>query len=504
MNLTSKRLVQFVAGCASLCVLTASATDYVSDSFESGGDGLTNGVSGMPIGQYKSIPSQDGNSTSYVWQAQSGDASCLTNIDNSSFSGGEFRPITNATHDLVLNLATEGQTLTRALDGNATNDFYNNGPYYVDSLIQFTPSEDNPTISDSSVKAALFVNASSNLCVYHSYTPDGGGTFVATNSDLNVHIDPTSWYRVTIKLGQIPEAGGKTGYQLFLNGMLVTNDAAIDETASHPGTWFVNPATSLDATLLSSVSFQGTGMIDELVVTDSPAPFSSATPTGVLLTLAFDPTKLFVSVDGSTVNSNDTVVSGSTLVMNTVDWYQINSITGDGVTYDNVDGTIGAALCTNSATTVHADAAGRTATIAVGLFSGWPEGSGTYTNYPMSQVATWASMHGVSVSDAYANMGSYLDDYLFNVDPGTDPKLVIASISVDNNNNQYTVVVTNTLNAAFSDVGSRGGKLFYETTDSLSQNFGGTTNVDITATGSVSTNTISMPGSSVFIKFFVQ
>jgi len=382
------------------------------------------------------------------------------------------------------------------LDGNVTNNFYSS-PYYVDTLIQFTPSEDNPTISDTSVKAAIFVNSSSNLVVFH-----GDEAHNTSFTDVGLHIDPTQWYRLTIQLGKLSGEGVEyTGFKVYVNGVCITNDVAATDDLYYPGTWFINPSTSSD---FSSVSFQGTGMIDELVATDSPAPFSSATPTGVLLTLAFDPTKLFVSVDGSTVNSNDTVVSGSTLVMNTVDWYQINSITGDGVTYDNVDGTIGAALCTNSATTVHADAAGRTATIAVGLFSGWPEGSGTYTNYPMSQVATWASMHGVSVSDAYANMGSYLDDYLFNVDPGTDPKLVIASISVDNNNNQYTVVVTNTLNAAFSDVGSRGGKLFYETTDSLSQNFGGTTNVDITATGSVSTNTISMPGSSVFIKFFVQ
>eukprot|EP00825_Cyclidium_porcatum_P024673 TRINITY_DN27049_c0_g1_i1.p1 TRINITY_DN27049_c0_g1~~TRINITY_DN27049_c0_g1_i1.p1 ORF type:complete len:244 (-),score=-11.71 TRINITY_DN27049_c0_g1_i1:2-733(-) len=238
MNLTSKRMLQFIAGCAGACALTASAVDpvtYVSDSFEpSAGNGTTNGYAGMLISQYKAQPIGDFLlTTNYMWVSAAGDVSSLV-LTNSTYEA-TTRPLTNEMGSLVLNLATEGQTLTRVLDGNITNDFYTGGPYYVDTLIKFTPSEDYPTNNiDSSVKAAVFVNVSSNLVVYH-----GDEAHKTLSTDLGISIDPTQWYRLTIQLGKLAGEGiDYTGFKIYLNGIAITNAAAATDNLEYPGTWF--------------------------------------------------------------------------------------------------------------------------------------------------------------------------------------------------------------------------------------------------------------------------
>jgi len=154
MNLTSKRMLQFIAGCAGACALIATAADpvfYVADSFEGG-------AVDQPIAEYKCIPgTPDGNGvviTNFLWSLVEGDASKLVaNVG----SYPDTRPISDpVTTDLVLNLETEGQTLTRTLDDGAVKNFgIGNDPVFVDTLIKFTPSEDDPTIDDSNVKAAV-------------------------------------------------------------------------------------------------------------------------------------------------------------------------------------------------------------------------------------------------------------------------------------------------------------------------------------------------------------
>ena len=62
MNLTSKRMLQFLSVCAGAFALTASAqTIWVSDNFEADGAGLTNAVIGNAAGMYKA----------YVWDISS-------------------------------------------------------------------------------------------------------------------------------------------------------------------------------------------------------------------------------------------------------------------------------------------------------------------------------------------------------------------------------------------------------------------------------------------------
>lgn len=485
MNLTSKRLVQFMAGCASLCALNASATDYVSDSFEN-----PEGSNGWPVVSYKMTWDITHTVATNNWQAQSGDASTLTNVDNSAFNGTEFRPITNAAaQSLVLNLATEGQTLTRVLDGNSTNNFHNNGPYYVDTLIQFTPSEDTPTISDNNVKAAIFVNAISNLVVYH-----GSESSATSFTDVGLHIDPTQWYRLTIQLGKLSGEGVEyTGFKVYVNGVCITNAVAATDDLEYPGTWFINPSSSSD---FSSVSFQGTGMIDELVVTDSPTPFKSAAPTAILLTLAFNDTYVSVSQNGSPISNGGTVESGSTIAIQAANWYEIASVTGTGdAAFSGTPAPgalVGATTGTVSATSV------QTLTITAQVYSASSSiSTGLGTSAPANKVAAWAVANNLSSGSLTSDM---YDDYLFNVATNTNPKLVIASISTDSGANTCKVVVTNTANVAFNTIN---GSLLYKTTDSLSTAFSSGTSIPLSGTGTAVTNTVSL-GDAAFFKFSVE
>ena len=186
MNLTSKRMLQFLSVCAGAFALTASAqTIWVSDNFEAEGAGLTNAVIGNAAGMYKAyvwdISSQQ-TATNLAWEAGAGDASTIQAFEGSYTKN--TRPIAEANaQEQALKLETEGQTLTRYVafqdidDGSGTLGIpltqpvpisFISAPVYVDTLIKFTPSEDDPEVTaDGVLKAAIFVNASSNS--HHQY-----------------------------------------------------------------------------------------------------------------------------------------------------------------------------------------------------------------------------------------------------------------------------------------------------------------------------------------------
>jgi len=481
MNLTSKCMLHAIAGCALICASTANANSrtitWVEDSFEA-----PDGAENQAIGQYKRVISgEQSQITNYVWVAQDGDASKLvaTNVD---YSGG-VHPITNATTALVLNLETEGQTLTRNL---ATNNFMNT-PVYVDTLIKFTPSEDNPAISDAAIKAAVFVNAISNLVVYHGVA-DGN----PTNTDVAFKIDPTQWYRLTILMGKFNN-GVTPGFKIYVNGMGITNSAAYLDNGSEIGDWFIS--ASQDPTL-SAVAFQGTGMVDELSVSDLAIGFG-VTPAAILLTLDFNDALVTVTQDGTPVAKNGTVASGQQIVIDAADWYQISSIsTNDTVSFT---GTIGVNCTTGTVTA----AASSTLTINAALYTA---ANGTIStgagNLPADKLAAWATSKAGSISQAtLASTTAWYDDYLFNVAPATDAKLVISSVNVVGDN--IVVVVTTDKPGVVTDLSAVNGTLNYYTVDNLGDTFMLKTSVSATGTGASKTFTIPNTDGK-FVKITLQ
>lgn len=493
MNLTSKRLLQFMTVCAGICALSATATtQYVADSFEAAA-----GTNGMLIAYYKGIVNEFGNLTNQVWSSSgSGDASKLVTSDVARVAYTGIKPITNVTESLVLNLETEGQTLTRVLDGNATNDFVNGSQVYVDTLIKFTPSEDDPVITDGMVKAAVFVNVASNLVVFHGVDQSN-----PTNTATAVAINPAQWYRLTILLGKQPTYQFPA-FEVLLNGTPVTSSAAYSDSSLVPvpgGVWFMSASAD---TFISAVAFQGTGQVDELVVSDE-VDFGS-TPTVILLTLTFDSGISSVLTNSAPVLNGQSVYSNATITItaNNATWHHVASVDGTGVytptlslpqvtSTGTVAGTNGATiaihsqlnqmtvtydtnildLMTNSVPVASGATLAATTPVSV-TAKDWYKvdsttGSGSYTpgvalpqkvssgtiyganlatldfvsayttdlpagyGSDASRVAGWAGANGKTEQQVNDNYVSWLDDYLLNKAPDTNAELEIKEIVVD-------------------------------------------------------------------------
>jgi len=516
MNLTSKRMLQFLSLCAGAFALTATAqTVFVADNFEAEGVGLTNAAIGAAAGMYKAnVWGSQSQYTNLAWEAGAGDASTIQAFEGTYENG---RPITNDNAKAqALKLETEGQTLTRYVafeninDGSTTEGIPEtqpvtipvtaSEPVYVDTLMKFTPSEDDPEVTDDKIKLALFVNVNSNLVLRHKYydvdlLPNAG--YVTTNSvftDLG-EINPEQWYRLTIKM-QYHDSYAAMQAWLWLDGTPLTHyNGEVDENNLHGGPIFyaIN-----DAQTLSQVSFQGTGYVDDLVVAREITSFAGQ--AGLTLTLAFNDDVLDVLVDGQPVQPNAEVADGATLEITAVDWYQINSVTGDGITYTGTTGELEG----ESTGTISADVAGRTATIDASQYTGSiPTGlPGAYANIPADKLAAWAVASGLGEQDVMLNAADYLDNYLLNIDESIDAQLEITSIVYDPVNEIATITVGATDPAV--DFTELNGTLVVQTTDNLAAGFGATTEyaITLTAAGEVTIEVEAIAGN--FIRAYVQ
>jgi len=255
-------------------------------------------------------------------------------------------PLPEAAHNRVLQLNTEGGTLTNSLPAKAGS--FEDQNVYVDSMVKFVPSEDLADFDDAGIKVALYAyisedgeNVSTNLAVYHGL--DVGAEVAATNSITDVEIDVSAWYRLTILLAHGGgEKGVETqlfdGLQIFINGVLITNanayagedwtDVTDDDLSAGPdvdGTWFGSAATE-EKTNVATLQFKGTGFIDDLVV-GAGDPFAYQPPTG------FDVTQNIGANGASSDPTSPIHVDGvsTTLTYTAVDFYEIASLTTNGV-----------------------------------------------------------------------------------------------------------------------------------------------------------------------------
>jgi hypothetical protein len=522
MNLTSKRMLQFLSVCAGAFALTASAqTTWVSDNFEKEGAGLTNASPGDAAGMYKAhVWGAMDQWTNLVWEAGAGDASTIQEVDSTYL--GNSRPIADDNAKLqALKLETEGQTLTRYVafqnitDGTdtagipltaPTNIPFATTPVYVDTLIKFTPSEDDPeVVDDGLIKFAIFVNANSNLVVHHVCLIDGG--LFTTNSvfekltvdGLPTIINPEAWYRLTFKLALVD---GLSCAEIWLDGTKLTHyNGFQDINGSHNnGSFFI--ALSYDHVQLSQISFQGTGYVDDLVVTDTIVPFQTA---GLTLTLAFNGDLMSVTANGVAVASGGSVTDGATLVIDAIDWYQINGVTGDNISFTGTPTPGSLVNCTTG--TISTTVSGSEATINVGQYTGTiPTGlGGTYATVDAGKLAAWAVNSGLTEAQVIANAADYLDNYLMNVGVDVDTGIEITSIVYDATTEKATITVEAVSPAV--NFKSINGELVVWTTDNLGTAFGQAEETEFSFTidnpGEVVTFTVDATAGS-FIRARVQ
>ena len=464
MNLTSKRMLQCLTAVAGVFAFTATAGQTwwgVKDAFENA-DGGTNG---MGIAQYKATAIQNGGdwSTNYLWVAAGTDASKIVTNDSDRASYGGINPITDpAANDLVLELATEGNTLTRhVIDGSSTGKTFSANNVYVDTLIKFTPSEDTPTISND-VKVAVYVNVNSNLVVYHGIAGVG-----ATNSVFDgIHISPNTWNRLTIKLSY---SAPYSLCNIYLNGDALTHENAAGENQD----LFV---TAASGNVLNAVAFQGTGYVDELVVSDDADLGAGA---AILLTLSYDTGINTVTTNGAAVLSGGTVPNDAFIVIDAKDWYNVTAV--NGATFA-APGTLG----NNSASGTVTAAVSSNVTIASATYTG--TGSMGGNSVDASKLSAWAIANNKSESAVAANADAWFDEYLLNLVPNESVTNTIAidSIAVGTTNATIKVVAS----SSQVNFASINGTLKIYSTTNLTQGFGTALSVGLTFTPAQSTNTV--------------
>lgn len=464
MNLTSKRILKGLAVCAGACALSATAaTTWVADSFE-------DGAVDQAINTYKAEAYGGGlNYTNYLWESQEGDASKLVaTTDQAGYT--LTRPITNVTDDLHLQLETEGTTLVRYLSLAPVVDppiegekepvavpFDTANGVYIDTMIKFTPSEDDPEINDANVKVAVFVNANSNLVVYHTIYDADYDNGVKGNSVFNdISIDPDAWYRLTIQMGTDLN---EPCFQVFLNQTALTHQNAWTTGFQQNGTWFVSAAGT--DTYVTQVSFQGTGAIDEFVVADEADLGGGG---AIMLTLTWaeaDNALLAVTQGGSPVARNAQIESGSEIVIAVTNWYELVSVAGTDIVYG---GTVGSQIQASTGT-VTAAASERTATVTVQQLTGDVTTGlgGAYATVDGALLSAWALDNNLSQEDVGINAEAYLDDFLLDVPPGTDATIAISSIEVSGT----TATITVTADKPAVDLGAINGTLKVVQSDSL-------------------------------------
>jgi hypothetical protein len=479
MNLTLRQLFKYGVVCLGACALSATALDTVSDSFEA-----PDGSLDLPIGEYKMVVSgAQSEITNVVWYAAAGDASTIVSNDAAYADIEGDGPISNTTAELILNLETEGNTLSRT----AGVSIAGSDVAYIDSLIQFTPSEDDPVIEMADVKVALYVNALSNLVVVHTFY-EGGVTPVVTNSVIAGTIDPAVWYRLSMQVETL--AGSFPGTKIFLDGVAISHaNAYTSDLTGTGGEWFINTDSASDIDL---ISFQGTGLLDELVVSDEMPDFAG--PSVIQITL--------VAAGGNVAFlPAATVDSGTSVTMTSDDWMRIVTVVGD------INEDLSGELPAMSVITTLTAAASCEVTVTVAEVSGdYDIGGGTYD---AGTVATWATTKNAPALAEDEVTAAMEDDYLLNVEAGTDASLIITSIVVDDVLETVTVTVAADIlpGAGGPDFTALNGTLNVYSTDDLGVGFVviGSGDVIITPTAPEATVVIDISGSSYdFVKAKVE
>ena len=334
-------------------------TTYYSEGFE--GASLTN------------VLKATGLADTSAWSGGVDDISSIvagTPTEPDTF--GYPKPFKGTDHNKVLQLDTEGGTLTNALSsvvGFAAENIY------VDTMIKFVPSEDKAVIDDNGVKVAVYAyaaedGASTNLAIYHGAFTTDEGYFYTTNTITGVEIDASQWYRLTIILadddGDVKDELVSQAMQIYLNGNIVTGDNAYtsatgeawtdvtqDELVAGPrasGIWFVS-ACSLagnEKKQIGALQFRGTGFVDDLTVANGD-PFVSG-PLGT-----YDVTQT-VGAGGSGSDPTSpikvTVGQSTNLTYTANEFYRIASLTVNGTAVEAAAGQQSYLLAVNAASAI--------------------------------------------------------------------------------------------------------------------------------------------------------
>jgi len=234
--------------------------------------------------------------------------------------------------DNYLALDTSGAELQRLIPNDQGQQTIPAGGTYIDTLVQFTVTEDEEPTIDDTTKLAIWMgvgDGATNLYVKGGYMvgPVGEGGVTIDTTDRRTYkldsvVEPGAWYRLTVKAVVIDNDGAGnyiSGYQVFIDGTRATSETAVcDEAAVQYYTKYANAdgifpgaagllsaktiipscaGVQSDATI-TSVGFQGTGAIDDFVVTTNDPFPPSVVDFTLTLTLGSNVTSAEVTTNG--------------------------------------------------------------------------------------------------------------------------------------------------------------------------------------------------------------
>ena len=378
------------------------------------------------------------------------DQSVITNLGTYAFSSCTL-PLPTSTHTNVLHLATQGTILTNDFtlghDGLSGYDM-SSQIIYMDTMIQFVASESAPaalitrdaTDALLGIKASVYADVSTNLIIYCGTCDTYGYTISNVLVNTGIRLNATNWYRLTIAFdasftshNDIPNI---EVFQILINGVAVTNSTgyAFDNTwqtyatsgylptpdavsqggATPPssGTWFLSANCKQGSSRkLTAIAFQGTGYIDDLVVTNG-APTYTLAQSSFLITVNF-------SGNGSASTNGLAALLGSpstfssagitSIVYTAQDWYRINTLQVSNSL--SVAAAQGVKVYTQMLGTVTGDI---TNTVAFYQPAATNINPG-YTNVSTAWLAAWGQPESTSLH----NNGAFnlQQEYLLNVNP---------------------------------------------------------------------------------------
>jgi hypothetical protein len=369
------------------------------------------------------------------WSSTTDDQSMVTNVTYTYTTTSRWA----AAHTKVLRLNTQGAVLTNDITAPATAGIY------VDTMVQFVPSDTTPaacTPTDAGIKLAVFANASSNLVVYHGAAAGGSAWQSNVLETTATTLDAANWYRVTV-LYKDHSAGSPLNevamFQLKIDGVLISSTLAYADgwelymdnnngalpALGTPGTWFL-AATDGNKANLTAVAFQGTGYIDDLLVSGNNPFAQGAGPWNVRM--------VYGTAGGSSdLSPNpDSVANGSpkTIVYTANDYKRIGVLLRDGVDQSVPAGT---KVYTQTIASVTADISNNV----------------TFVNATAGQIGLpsgvdpdWVDNYYVTEAAALAD-GNLATDYMLKQDPTATytAALAVKSIAVTDSTN-VSVVVT--------------------------------------------------------------
>lgn len=189
-----------------------------------------------------------------------------------------------------------GDTHTKALsfsDVSAANAINGSGSpsVWVDTMIQPIFSQSAPVGGDiPNSQVSLYFGTNGYLNVYHGLQDTlQEGTNTHTNAWTTLtngfgKVESGKWVRLTVQMSYSPAGYNLVMFKVMINGQeysdasgFSTNDLDASPSPSHPGPWFV-AANWTGSREISSVQLSGSGMVDDMVVANSPVSIS---PSGI-------------------------------------------------------------------------------------------------------------------------------------------------------------------------------------------------------------------------------